>query len=100
MKIDPEIHRPLSHLLLDLRAATDLVVDADELDGWTARRAHAAVLDGKLPAVMVNGRWYYLHADRKRIAALMGLMPKPRIGRPPLHRTSAPSNTAAAAQAA
>jgi hypothetical protein len=98
MKPDPNIYMPLALVLQDLRSNAKLTVNQSALNEWTHRRLSSAVLDGKIPAERINGRWYVKWADLTKIAELLGVTPKPRVGRPPRSQVaSAPSNAAIAA---
>lgn len=82
MTPDPKTHRALACLLPDFRDQPPAGANLQALDEWSHRRVSAAVLDAKIPADRINGRWYYRLADKQRIAEILGVMPKPRIGRP------------------
>ncbi len=93
MRPDPKTYDPLAQLLQDLRNDPELSVDPQALDGLTHRSVFNAALDGRILAVRIDGRWYTKRADRQRNAELLGVMPQPRIGRPPRQRAlSVPSN--------
>lgn len=86
MAPDPKTHRALACLLQDIRNEPPAGANLQALDAWSHRRVATAVLDAKIPADRINGRWYYRLADRARIADILGLMPKPRIRRPERHK--------------
>ncbi len=92
MRPDPETHLALAQLRQELKANPELDVDQDALDDTSHRRMLEGALDGLYPAERINGRWYVKRADLPKIAELLGVMPKPRIGRPPRRAASAPSN--------
>ena len=95
MAPDPKTHRALACLLQDIRNEPPAGADLQALDDWSHRRVTTAVLDAKIPAERINGRWYYRQTDRQRIAELLGVLPKAHIGRPT--RRAVPSSGAAAA---
>jgi hypothetical protein len=95
MAPDPKTHRALACLLQDIRNEPPSGANLQALDDWSHRRVSTAALDAKIPAERINGRWYYLQADRQRIAEILGVLPKARIGRPP--RRVVPHNEAAVA---
>ena len=97
MPPDPKTHSALAQLLQDFRSDPKLAANLQALDKWNHRRVLTAALDGKIPAVRINGRWYYQHENRPKIAEILGVLPKPRIGRPTRQQTASPSNAAAAA---
>ncbi len=98
MQPDPETYLALALVLPDLKGDPGLSVDRQAVEGLTHRCVFGAALDGKIPAERINGRWYVKRADRQKIAELLGVMPKPRVGRPPQRRAaSAPSNAATVA---
>jgi hypothetical protein len=97
MAPDPKIHLALACLLQDFRSDPKLAANVQVLDEWNHRRVLTAVLDGKIPAERINVRWYYRQADRQRIAEILGVTPKPRIGRPARRQAASPSNAAVAA---
>ena len=93
MRPDPKTYDPLAQLLQDLRNDPELSVDPQAIEDLTHRRVFEAALNGQILAERINGRWYTKRANRQRNAELLGVMPKPRIGRPPRQRAiSAPSN--------
>jgi hypothetical protein len=98
MKPDPDTHLPLALVCQEVRrraARTNLPNNA--LEGLNHRRVANAALDAAIPAERINGRWYVKKADLPRIAELLGVMPKPRVGRPPRMNSAAPSNMEAVA---
>jgi hypothetical protein len=93
MKPDPDTHMPLALLCRELKQrAVEANANSAALAGLTHRRVSNAALDATIPAERINGRWYVKKADLPKIAELFGIMPKPRIGRPP--RRQDPSNMA------
>lgn len=86
MAPDPKTHRALACLLQDIRNEPPAGGNLQALDEWNHRRVSTAALDAKIPADRINGRWYYRMADRARIAEILGVMPKPRMGRPERHK--------------
>lgn len=97
MAPDPKTHRALACLLQDIRNEPPTGANLQALDDWSHRRLSTAVLDAKIPAERINGRWYYRLADQWRITEILGVMPKPRIGRPARRQAASPSNSAAVA---
>jgi hypothetical protein len=98
MKPDPDTHLPLALVCQEvrLRAARSSLPN-NALEGLTHRRVSNAALDAAIPAERINGRWYVKKVDLPRIAELLGVMPKPRVGRPPRMHSAALSTSAAAA---
>ena len=92
MRPDPETHLAFAQLLPELKGNPELGVDQRAVADKTHRQAFEAALNGDIPAVRIHGRWYVKRADLPKIAELLGVMPKPRIGRPPRHAPSAPRN--------
>jgi hypothetical protein len=98
MKPDPDTHLPLALLCQDLRQrAAKSAAPNTVLASLNHRRVSSAALDATIPAERINGRWYVRKADLPRIAELLGVMPKPRVGRPPRMQSGALSTNAAAA---
>ena len=97
MTPDPQTHLALAQLLPDLRSDPNLSVDRQALEGLNHRRVFSAALDGRIPAERINGRWYVKRDDRQKIAKLLGVMPKPRVGRPARQQATSPSNAAVTA---
>ena len=99
-KFDPSLYLAGAGVIPDFRTATDISVDPDALDQWTHRRFVTAMMDGKVPAERINGRWYIRRVDRQRVAELMGVVAKPRLGRPPQRRADPASSSHAVSAAA
>lgn len=80
---------PLAHLSRELTEATGRPAPS-------YRSLYSRVLDGHLPAVQENGRWYIRRADLLKAAAALGV-----LDTPPKRRQSKsqdlPSNAAVAA---
>ena len=86
----PETHMAAAEVLPMLRRNTsDFSVDQQALDRLTNRIVVTAILDGKLPADRINGRWYVKRADMRQIAELLGALSNTRPTRRAL-----PSNSA------
>lgn len=87
---------PLVELRLELQAKADLLgLETEALKNTKQRTIHGAVLDGMLPAVRENGRWFVYEDDLPTIAKTIGLIPQRKPGRP--RKASSPSNAVAAA---
>jgi hypothetical protein len=90
--MDIKESEPLSKLSRELQAFT-----GKPAPGYRALYNH--VLDGRLPAEQVNGRWYWHRIDLPAIAAALGLAaPIDPASKPAKHRKPAarPLSSAAA----
>ncbi len=95
MKPDPEIYLALAQLLPELRNDPGFAVDPEALAGLVYRDVFNAALNGQIEAERINGRWYVKRADQRKNAERLGVLPKPRIGRPP-RRTEASASSSGA----
>jgi hypothetical protein len=71
--------QPLAVLRHDLHAnAPRLGISPESLDGIPPHRGLLTqALDGRLPAVRVNGKWYFRRGKLPEIAQALGLIARP-----------------------